>query len=72
LSAETRCTLARERVRARAPEGALASLEYLLQSLGCWRQIVVSIVVHEAVAHAIGIVAEPLRPDVELIALDED
>src|SRR5450756_922090 len=71
-SVEPRFTLAREPVRARAPSGALTSLAYLSPTLGCWRQIVVSIVVHEAVAHAVRVGAEPLRVGVELIALDED
>jgi len=64
--------LAREPVRARASFGALASLKDLLPTLGRWWQIVVSIVVHEAVSHAVRVVAEPLRVGVELIALDED
>ena len=44
----------------------------MLQTLDCWQQIVVSIMVHEAVAHAVRVGAEPLRVGVELIALDED
>jgi len=64
--------LAREPIRTRAPFGAQTSLEDLPPTLGCWRQIVVSIVIHEAVAHAVRVGAEPLRVGMELIALDED
>src|SRR5659263_636849 len=71
-SVEPRFMLAREPIRTRAPSGALTSLAYLPPTLGCWRQIVVSIVVHEAVAHAVRVGAEPLRVGMELIALDED